>query len=311
MEGAIALAGRHSAYSDPGVYRERWDVLPPDATVAEIGAVVRNLLFHYRADGIDVVPERRGDVDARWTECILALDAERHPEPIDAPRERADRVAGCCRDFSLLTVSALRERGVPARSRVGFAGYFGADGFHHDHVVVEWWSGARWVRTDAQLDPAWYPFDTLDLPRGSLDGFASAAEVWTALREEEADPDSFGVAPGSPIRGTTLVHDYVIRDVASRFGDELLLWDDWGGMLADGAVSHVRAEAMDQLAQLVIAADGGDTEAEAELAERYRHEAGLRPCGHVRQFSPFGEPARDVRLDREATGARPRLGASG
>ncbi|TPX03582.1 transglutaminase domain-containing protein, partial [Schumannella luteola] len=135
----------HSPYSDPGEYAPRWAALSPDADVAVISAVVRNLVYHYRADGIEVPPERRGDIDLRWADRTLGVDAERHPEPIDEPRERSERVAGCCRDFTLLTVSALRERGIPARSRVGFAGYFDP-GYHFDHVVVEYHDGARWVR---------------------------------------------------------------------------------------------------------------------------------------------------------------------
>lgn len=55
---------------------------------------------------------------------------------------RGDRFVGCCRDFSLLFVAALRGRGVPARTRIGFAGYFAPD-FHHDHVVAELWDGHR------------------------------------------------------------------------------------------------------------------------------------------------------------------------
>lgn len=44
-------------------------------------------------------------------------------------------------------ISLLRHHGVPARSRIGFAGYF-TQGWHHDHVVPEAWLGGRWVRCD-------------------------------------------------------------------------------------------------------------------------------------------------------------------
>ncbi len=294
MDDEMLRATRHSRYSDPGACRARWEVLPAEAGAAEVAAIVRNLLFHYRADGIDVPEARRSDIDARWVERILSIDAERHPEPLDVPRERADRVAGCCRDYTLLTVSALRERGVPARSRVGFAGYFGP-GFHYDHVVVEHHDGARWVRLDAQLDPQWFTFDPADLPAQGLDGFVTAAEAWRAVRADDADARTFGVFPESPFRGESFIFDYVIRDVAHRQGDELLLWDLWGAMLGERAATAAEVAWMDELAALVLAADAGDAAAARELARRYERDEGLRPQGRVLQASPYGLP--DVEVD--------------
>lgn len=295
MHDEVEHARRHTAYSDPGPWRERWEVLPADAGVREIAAVVRNLLYHYRADGIEVPLERRGDIDSRWVSRILALDAERHPEPLDAPRERAERVAGCCRDYTLLAVSALRQRGVPARSRVGFAGYLDP-GYHHDHVVLEFHDGERWVRADAELDPAWFAFDTGDLPDPGVAGFAVGAEVWRALRAGEADERTFGVFPGSGFEGLPLAFDYVIRDIAHRHGDELLLWDVWGAMHTTRPVGRADAEWMDSVAALVLEADDGDAIAAAELTRCYLHDDRLNPRGHVLQASPFGLPSVEVEL---------------
>lgn len=297
MDDEVERARRHTAYSDPGAWRGRWAALPADADVPAIAALVRNLVYHYRADGIEVPEGRRGDIDSRWVERILALDAARHPEPLDVPRERAERVAGCCRDFTLLTVSALRERGTPARSRVGFAGYL-TPGYHCDHVVVEYHDGTSWVRADAQLEPEWFAFDTCALPREGLAGFATAAEVWLAVRAGTADARTFGVHPGSPFAGAPLVFDYVIRDVAHRHGDELLLWDVWGAMCGDRPVEEHDAAWMDGLAALVVAADAGDAAARVELAQRYREDERLRPSSRVLQASPYGAPDVEVDLAR-------------
>ncbi|MGN6273214.1 MAG: transglutaminase-like domain-containing protein [Protaetiibacter sp.] len=294
MDDEVERARRHTAYSDPGAWRRRWAVLEPDAGAVAAAALARNLVYHYRADGIDVPLERRGDIDSRWVARILALDAARHPEPLDVPRERAERVAGCCRDFTLLTVSALREQGVAARSRVGFAGYLDA-GYHFDHVVAEVWDGTRWLRVDAQMDPSWFAFDTCDLPRAGLEGFATAAEVWRAVRSGDADERTFGVHPESPFAGLSFVFDYVIRDIAHRQGDELLLWDVWGAMRGDLRVDEVAARWMDDLAALVEAADAGEAAAARELARRYAADDRLHPRGRVVQASPYGLP--DVEID--------------
>jgi hypothetical protein len=294
MEADVGRYRRHTPYSDPGAFRDRWSVLS-GRDAASAAEVARNLLYHYRADGIEVPIERRGDIDSRWSARILELDARRHPDAVDVPREKADRVAGCCRDYTLLTVSVLRENDVPARGRVGFAGYFGAE-FHYDHVVTEWWDGTRWVRCDAQLEPTWFPFDTGDLSREGLDGFTSAAEVWAAIRRGDADPRTFGVFPQSPFSGTAFVFDYVIRDVAQLNGDELLLWDIWGGMRTGDDVPDDAAAWMDELAALVVSVDAGDAGAAARLAERYAADSRLAPRGRVRQASPYGLPAVEVDL---------------
>lgn len=282
---------RQSAYSDPGEHAELLAALavnapdqagPPD--VADLAAMARNVLVHYRASGIPFPPERLTEIDSRWVERLLAVDRSRFDTPLDAPRPEADRVAGCCRDFTLLTVSALRAHGVPARSRVGFAAYF-VPGWHHDHVITEYWDGERWVCADTQLDPAWsWPFDPLDMPFGE-GVFAPASRVWTAYRGGDIDVDQYGVDVGLPIRGNWFVRNYVLMELAHRQRDELLLWDTWGVMSdrLDGDLALI-----DDVAALLIAADGGDDSAEQQLAERYADDPRLHPGDRVLCLSPTG-----------------------
>ena len=109
----------------------------------EDGAV-RNVVIHYRS-GVELPPDRADDIDSRWVERILATDQQRHAKPLSEHREDDQKVGGCCRDYALLTVAALRRKGVPARTRVGFASYF-FEGFHPDHVLAETWEfdGEAW-----------------------------------------------------------------------------------------------------------------------------------------------------------------------
>jgi hypothetical protein len=201
-------------------------------------------------------------------------------------------------------VAALRHHGVPARSRVGFAGYF-AESYHHDHVVVEFWDGDRWVVADTQLDPADRSrFDPSDLPAltggdGSIDApFVSAARVWAAYRRGEIDVDTYGVGPGTPFGGAWFVRNYVLNELAHRMRDELLLWDSWGLGQTD---LHETATEIDELAALLLAADSGDTTAERDLAARYAGDDRLHPTGPVTCYSPTGA-VRSVDLDtREST----------
>ncbi|MEV0797372.1 transglutaminase-like domain-containing protein [Kribbella sp. NPDC050281] len=265
-------------YSDPGAYAGLYDALPDD--IPGVGAVVRNLLIHYRGGGIEFTGDRLAEIDHRWVSSMLATDQRRNGTPLAVPREPVDRIVGCCRDYTLMFVSMLRHQGIPVRSRIGFAAYF-ASGFNHDHVVAEYWNGDRWVMIDAQLDPAGdHPFNSLDMPAGP---FLSAAEVWLDVRAGTRDPELFGIDPGSPIGGSWFIRNYVYLQLAHLHGDELLLWDNWGEMSAslDGADLTLT----DRIAGLLVASDNGDDTATKELADLY---PSLKPAGRSYLTSPAG-----------------------
>ncbi|MHB1009404.1 MAG: transglutaminase-like domain-containing protein [Propionibacteriaceae bacterium] len=80
------------------------------------------------------------------------------------PRQPSERFVGCCRDFTALFVSFARAHGIPARSRVGFSGYF-VDGWWLDHVVAEVWDADqnRWRLVEAQV-----PADFRDVVTGDV-----------------------------------------------------------------------------------------------------------------------------------------------
>ncbi|WP_432825369.1 transglutaminase-like domain-containing protein [Dactylosporangium sp. CA-092794] len=258
-------------FSTPGPLAALLDDLPED--LPSLMATVRNVVVPFRAAGITFAGPRLAEIDSRWLTRILQLDQERFPAPLAEPRPEAERVVGCCRDFTLLTIAALRHRGVPARSRVGFAPYFAED-WNYDHVVAEYWNGRRWVFADAQLDPAQYPFDTADVPQ-----FITAAQAWTAHRRGLIDADRYGFDPALPFHGHQFLLDEVLLELAHRQGDEVLLWDQWGAITDRTA---------DELAELLLSADRGDFDAERELTKRYESDPSLRLGGRVRCMSPSG-----------------------
>ncbi len=316
---------RQSPYSDPGRHAALLGALP--AGLASVCAASRNVIAHYRAELSDLSASRWDEVDSRWLEVVLEVDQRRHGTGLQQPRAPGERVAGCCRDHALLVVAALRQRGVPARSRVGFAHYFTA-GFAHDHVVVEFWWQGRWRRADPELGTgrgavegsaaaSVATFDVHDIPTGAAtDGasgavlgaptsaatsgvigapapFETAAQAWLGWRSGQRDASRYGVVPGSPWCGAGFVRDEVLYEVAHRFGDELLLWDGWGALEDPAAL---REGEVDELARLLLLADGGDAAAEADLAAWYRGDERLHPGESVITRSPFGGPARVVEL---------------
>lgn len=291
---------RHTPYSDPGRHADLFTSLPTEPE--PLSATARNILVHYRASGHELPPETRNDINSRWLEAILSTDQSRHPESLERPRSVTERVQGCCRDHTLLCVGVLRSHGIPARSRVGFAGYF-VDGWHHDHVIVEAWMDGRWRRFDSEVDsPRPGLASPLHIGHSRLEstGFVTAAQAWAGHRQGDIDAETYGVDPEVPVhRGERFLFDEVIHEVAHRFGDELLLWDAWGRMGEPGSpVSDPDASWLDDTAGLLLEADGGDENAERMLIQRYRGDSGLHPGPVVTQASPHGDPPVEVRLDR-------------
>ena len=271
-----------SPYSDPGVWGPLLDEVP--TSKSGLSAVARNVIAHYRAQAAELPEATRGDIHLRWLERMLATDQRRHPEPLVAERPTAERLQGCCRDHTLFCVGALRRHGTPARSRVGFATYFRPD-WNHDHVVVETWQEGRWIRFDPELTAETVPFDAFDMLAGPGSPFVTAAEAWQAHRAGRIDVETYGVDVGSPAAGEWFVRSYVSMELAHRMKDELLLWDGWGVMGPDAADADGLA---DEVAALLVAADGGDAAAEAELIERYRADPRLHPGDRIQSFSPYG-----------------------
>jgi hypothetical protein len=281
---------RQSPYSTPGRYVGRLAALPDD--LGTLCAASRNVIGHYRAEMPDLPEERRGEIDSRWLETILALDHERHPAGLDQARPADERVAGCCRDHSLLVVGALRQRGVPARNRIGFAHYF-TPGWAGDHVILERWHEGRWRRADSELDPD-FDFDVHDLPAGPDAPFETAAEAWLGWRAGRRDLSTYGVeAAPATLSGPDFVRDYVIFEVAHRYGDEMLLWDGWGA-----TEEALELSVIDEVAQLLVLADAGDESAEADLWSRYLEDERLHPGDQVMTYSPYGLPPHLTELRR-------------
>lgn len=267
---------RQTPYSSPGAHAERLGRVAVD--VASACAVSRNVIAHYRVDLPDLPVHRRGEIDSRWVETVLDLDATRHPDDLDAPRPVPDRVAGCCRDHSLVVVGALRQLGIPARTRVGFVDHF-TPGWSHDHVVVEFWADGGWQRVDPEYD-------------GTGWRLQGAAETWLAFRAGDLDVTRYGVFPGSDFAGERFVRDEVFYEIAHLQGEETLLWDEWGA-LADPTTTDAF---VDEVARLVVRADAGDAGAEGALRARYLEDDRLHLGDTVVVHSPYDDPARVVDL---------------
>ena len=295
----------HSPYTDPAGYAALLAQVPSDTQ--SLHTAVMCTITHYRA-GPAPSPRQLADIDSRWISRLCATAVDRSPGPLTAERASQHKVGGCCRDHTLLAVAILRQHGIPARSRVGFAGYL-TPGFHHDHVVAERWSQqqGRWVRFDPEFDADDLGLSIHDLPRGADTPFQdtpfqTAAQAWLAYRAGHTDLSTYGVMPNHPVlRSPGFVQRYLLLDLAHLMRTELLLWDVWGPGTdpaeptgqrpADLPSTRARPdlfEVTDALAHLIEQADDGDSGAAAELTTIWATRAQLRPGRYVRTVSPSG-----------------------
>lgn len=227
--------------------------------------VVQGLITHdlwFDQYGLPYLAEHECPQKTVYMEDVLDMALKIDSSNLAIPRHPRDRVVGCCREFATLMTAILRAKGIPARSRCGFATYFGWDGFYEDHWICEYWNGVKWVRCDPQLDPLqltyvinWglehkntlertqqiKTFDPHHLKEGE---FIPAGEAWLMCRRENKDPNLFGIGceinPAwgiDSLSGLWFIRGQLLRDFASLNKIETdpylvrisrkLTWDSW------------------------------------------------------------------------------------
>jgi hypothetical protein len=253
-----------SLVTEPGPAAAAIGALPSD--LGALRAVSQQLVFHYRdggdyaANGIE--PERISEIDTRYAAAMFARLGELADLPLSAAREPRQRLVGCCRDFTVLFVAMARQKGITARARVGFAGYF-ADGWLADHEIAEVWDGpaGRWRLVEPEIgdghtDPGGGGrFDPLDVPP---DRFLTAPRAWLLARSGAVDPERFVVAPDLEIpgtRGLPQIGRNLVRDLAALNKAEMLLWEDWGVLDSPTAPGPADLPVLDELAALTAQPD--------------------------------------------------------
>lgn len=185
---------------------------------------------------------------ARLLEILTGLD----PAPVDVPRPPERRVVGTCRHFAVLACALLRERGVAARVRCGFATYF-QPGQGLDHWIVEYARDGRWVR----LDPELLGGSVVDSPQELRPGqFLTGGEAWTAHREGRIDAATYGVF-GTGNWGPAEIRGNAVKDLAALNKVEMLPWDEWGRMTAsyEGQTGAEYDQLIDTIAAVCAADD--------------------------------------------------------
>jgi hypothetical protein len=280
-----------SLVTEPGPAAAAIDQLP--SGLGALRAASQQLVFHYWAGGDyaanGIAPERISEIDTRYAAAMFARLGELADLPLSAARQPRQRLVGCCRDFTVLFLAMARRKGIPARGRIGFAGYL-IDGWLIDHMIAEVWDepAQRWRLVEPEIDDD-HPdpvggvisFDPLDVPP---DRFLTAPRAWQLARSGAIDPERFIVTPSLELpttRGMPQLRRDLVRDLAALNKTEMLLWEDWGMQDSRTPPGPDELLVLDELATLT----GQPSPPLADLRSAYRRPEFVVP-DTVTSYSP-------------------------
>ncbi len=136
-------------------------------------------------------------------------------------REVEDKLVVTCRYVSVLMSSILKAKGIPARSRAGFAPYF-QKGVSMDHWINQYYSESegRWITFDADgfYEEGGMPLSQYDMPEGSFDW---AADAYLAVREGRTDGKQYLYADRLGTCSLPAIIRYLLYDFHALMNHEL------------------------------------------------------------------------------------------
>ena len=200
---------QYSLFTYPGLYEAYLRTLP-DA-VEEIGKLVRANIIHRTTleDGntgtnadlkygdMTKVPWwRQAEDDYLVTAAAMLAELfRRDPAGLTMKRSVEDKIVVTCRFVAILMASILKAKGIPARVRSGFGGYFENNKDAWDHWITQYWNDQenRWITIDVDGSRHKTGFDMYDMPEGTFD---FAAETWLNIRRKQVPEQHFKNAGG-------------------------------------------------------------------------------------------------------------------
>jgi excinuclease ABC subunit A len=250
----LGYYAQHSIMTDPREHGDMLVNLPSD--VVGLVCVVQGVLIHpfcVELYHVQLSPRQREEVYLRSVAQMLGRMREFDPTPLTVAREPNQRLVGNCRDHAVLCVALLRQQGIPARLRVGFASYFPSDK-NEDHWVTEYWDAGqgRWVLIDPQLDDIQcdaYKIDFDPLDMRFYDQFYTGGQAWQLCRSGQAKSHRFGFKRW---KGWGYIRGSLLHDLDALNKVELIPADWWGELVtkSERDVTVEERELLDRLADL-------------------------------------------------------------
>jgi len=209
--------------------------------ILKICKIIQGLLIHpiplKELYNLKLPQSRINDRKLRTIQEVIEKAKILDNSPLHITRNPKKRVVSICRIYSMLLCSILREKGISARARCGFATYF-LGGWFEDHWICEYWNEKqkRWIRVDSQIDDIQivaYHLDRtkinfLDLPKGV---FFPAGVLWKLYRDGfvEGKVEGFSREPKGfgewYIRGNMLRDFFALNEIEYFYSEEDILME--------------------------------------------------------------------------------------
>ena len=265
----------YGPFTYPGLYQEYFRSLPDDPR--ELSLLLSRQIIHrvtlaqgnayanadLRYGNMDRWPWHRGpcEDDVYLTAPAIAAGLFRLDERGFVPDRRVeDELVLTCRFVSVLVSSIYKAKGIPCRSRAGFAPYI-QPGRSLDHWINQIWSGSdrRWITFDADglYDGLGLPFTPYNMEAGQFDW---AADVWRRIRSGEEDGARFVFADSRGTCGLRAAARYLVYDFHALMNHEISYVFQpryMESFLSGGEpLEAERLEELDELAALLREPDG-------------------------------------------------------
>ena len=265
----------YGPFTYPGLYQEYFRSLPDDPR--ELSLLLSRQIIHrvtlaqgnayanadLRYGNMDRWPWHRGpcEDDVYLTAPAIAAGLFRLDERGFVPDRRVeDKLVLTCRFVSVLVSSIYKAKGIPCRSRAGFAPYI-QPGRSLDHWINQIWSGSdrRWITFDADglYDGLGLPFTPYNMEAGQFDW---AADVWRRIRSGEEDGARFVFADSRGTCGLRAAARYLVYDFHALMNHEISYVFQpryMDSFLSGGEpLEAERLEELDELAALLREPDG-------------------------------------------------------
>lgn len=199
----------------------------------------------------------RCEDDVFLTAAALAAELFRLDERgFVADRKAENKLVVTCRYVSVLMSAILKAKGIPARSRAGFAPYF-KQGVSMDHWINQYFSEkeGRWVTFDADgfYEENGMPLSQYDIPQDSFDW---AAEAYLAVRSGKTDGKQYLYADGLGTCSLPALVRYLVYDFHALMNHELTY--TFLPAYLDGRLDRLteqELQELDKLAELLLEPD--------------------------------------------------------
>lgn len=165
-------------------------------------------------------------------------------------REVEDKIVVTCRYVSVLMSAILKAKGIPCRSRAGFAPYF-QQGVSMDHWINQYWKEEqqRWVTIDADgfYDENGMNLGQYDIAEGRFD---FAADAWMNVRKGKVPGEKFLYADGQGTCSLKAIVRALFYDFHALMNDEISYL--FQPSYIDGRFEQLKEEELQELDELAI-----------------------------------------------------------